>query len=259
MNILNIIAQLRDVFVLILSIGISLILMNSSHHPAAEVFRHGLRQVISVISTPLMFIPRSVQIWSENADLRQQVIELENERNQWRDAMLENIRLRKMLEFEQRADFSYLAAEVIARDPMVNLGSLLLNKGERDGVRVGQAVVTADGLAGVIHEVQATTSIVQIATDGSFAASVRIERNRVDGILRYKGRGTLIMDDVVNNIEIRKGDRVLTSGLGGVIPSGIPVGVVSDTRKVKGGIFQIIEVEPYVAFSRLEEVFVLRL
>jgi len=256
MNLLALLSALRDWVALTIALILSLILMNSSEHPAAEVFREGVGHAVAFVSEPLTVFPRTIELWSENKQLRQELLELSSKQESWRDAMLENVRLRKLLGFRDRPEFVYLASEVIARDPLMTLSSLQLDKGQRDGVRAGQAVVTAEGLAGLIYRVDQSQSVALLATDRNFAASARIERSRVDGIIRWAGGSGLEMTEVPRNLDVRTGDRVVTSGLGGVIPGGLPVGIVTEVAKDEG-LFLRVVVQPYVEYSRLEEVFVL--
>ncbi|MBD3166013.1 rod shape-determining protein MreC [bacterium] len=247
----------RDGLALLLAVLLSLVLMNSANHPSAERFRNGLGQVVSVFTTPFTLIPRTVTVWGQNAALRAELVQLRGEEYEWRDALLENARLRKLLGFRERPDFQYLAGEVIARDPSMNLSGLLLDKGLDDSVKVGQAVVTADGLAGIVISATSGRAVVQLATDRNFSVSARVERSRVDGIVRWAGGYRLRFDDVPKNLDVKAGDRIVTSGLGGVIPGGIPVGRVQKVSKQRGELFQTVTVVPYVSFARLEEVFVL--
>ncbi len=256
MNLLALLSAWRDWIALVLALLISATMMNSSSHPSAERFRGGISAILGVAAAPVMLIPRTVKVWGENAELRAENVRLLGERDNWRDAVLENIRLRRLLGFRDRPEFDYLAAEVIARNPALNLASLLLDKGMEDGVHVGQAVITAEGLAGVVHHAGKGSAVVQLATDRNFAASVRVERSRVDGILRWKQGETLRVDGVARNLDVKKGDRIVTSGLGGVIPGGIPVGLVTHVARSREELFLQVDVDPYVSFARLEEVFV---
>ncbi len=257
MNLLVRISTRKEWIALIAALLISLSMMYSSSYPAAEPFRVGVRYVLGIIGAPVLLVPRTISLWSENAVLRDEVVELKAREYEWRDAVLENIRLRKMLEFREQQQFRYVASEVVARDPSVNLSSILLDKGEKDGVEVGRAVVTVHGLAGVIHTTDAHRSVVQLTLDRQFAASVRVERSRVDGVIRWQGGDRLLLDDVPKNLDVKKGDRIITSGLGGMIPEGVPVGVVEEVSVGLSDIFLTVAVRPYVQFSRLEEVFVL--
>lgn len=256
MNILAYLAAWRDWVALLLALLISLILMNSSDHPAAETYRKGMGRFLSYTTAPFTFVPRTIEVWKENSELRAEVVQLRANENHWRDAVLENARLRKLLGFRDRPDFTYLASEVIARDPSLSLSSLLLDKGRRDSVKVGQGVVTSEGLAGVIHRADGGTAVALLATDRNFAASARVERSRVNGIIRWGGGEKLSFTDVPKHLDIQVGDRIVTSGLGGVIPGGIPVGVVTRVKSSQG-LFLTVDIDPFVEFNRLEEVFVL--
>lgn len=256
MNLLALLSAWRDWVALTLALILSLVMMNSSDHPAADVYRMGVGHAIAFVSQPFTIVPQTLELWSENKKLRDNVMELTSREDQWRDAMLENARLRKLLGFRDRPEFHYLACEVVARDPLMTFSSLLLDKGTKDKVQVGQPVVTAEGLAGLVHRVDKTQSIALLATDRNFAASARVERSRVDGIIRWAGGDQLELTEVPRNLDIREGDRVVTSGLGGVIPGGLPVGVVTSVKRNEG-LFLRVTVQPYVKYARLEEVFVL--
>lgn len=256
MNLLALLSAWRDWVALTLALILSLIMMNSSAHPAADVYRMGVGHAVAFVSEPLTFIPETLELWGENRLLRSQVMELTSQEDQWRDALLENARLRKLLGFRDRPEFRYLACEVVARDPLMTFSSLLLDKGTRDEVQVGQPVVTAEGLAGLVHRTDKTQSVALLATDRNFAASARVERSRVDGIIRWAGGDQLELAEVPRNLDIREGDRVVTSGLGGVIPGGLPVGIVTSVKRNEG-LFLKVTVQPYVKYARLEEVFVL--
>ncbi len=256
MNPFSLLPAWKDWLALILSLLLSLLAMNTSDHPSATAFRQNVGQYLTFMTAPVTFFPRSLNIWRENAQLRADLIRLAQEEYRWRDALLENARLRKLLGFRDRPEFDYLAAEVIARDPSMTYSTLMLDKGARDSVRVGQAVVTAEGLAGMIHRVTPSTSLALLAVDRNFAASARVERSRVDGIVRWVGGDVLELSEVPRNLDVKVGDRVVTSGLGGVIPGGLPVGIVRHVEE-NDNLFLRILVEPYVKFNRLEEVFIL--
>ncbi len=257
MNIIALLTRFRDWIILLVLLLFSVALMNSSPHPAAQVFRQGVSSVVVVFAAPFVFIPNAITLWHENAALREEVMELHDREEQWRDAFLENARLRQLLGFRERPDHSYLAAEVVARDATPGLIAYILDKGNADSVLVGNAVVTDAGLVGKVIETQRHQCRAQLATDRNFAVSARDERSRVDGIIRWRSGYTLEMDDVPRNLDIRIGDRIVTSGLGGLIPEGIPIGVVSEISTERSELFLRIEVQPFVAFARLEEVFIL--
>ncbi|MFC2170789.1 rod shape-determining protein MreC [Calditrichota bacterium] len=257
MNLLVLLSRFKDWVALVLALILSIIFMNSSSYPAAEKFRFGLGKIISYVTTPLTLVPRTIEIWGDNVMLRAENVRLSTEQSRWRDAALENIRLRKMLGFNKREEFKYIAAAVNARNPAMNMSTLLIDKGSEDGIGTGQAVITPEGLLGVIFRSDKQSSIIQLATDPNFAVSARVERSRVDGIIRWRVAEKMLLDDITKNQDVREGDRIITSGLGGVIPAGIPFGLVTRIEKERTELFLDIEVDPYVSFYRLEEVFVL--
>lgn len=246
----------RDWVALVVALVVSVALMSASGHPNADTFRRTVSRPFELFAAPFNFVTRAVSLWDENADLRAKLVELSAERSQWRDALLENARLRRLLGFRDRPEFDYLAAEVIAREPTPALSSLVLDKGSGQGIDVGQAVVTADGLAGVVHRAGPASCTVLLATDRNFAVSARVERTRVDGIVRWAGGGKMALTEVPRNLDVKPGDRVVTSGLGGVIPGGIPIGLVESVNR-EDQLFLEVIVEPFVRYHKLEELFVL--
>lgn len=258
MNILAFLAARKDWIALIIVLLLSMIIMNSSGHESAQQYQYGISKGISFIVSPLDFIPETIRVWKENKELHKKVMSLESEQNQWREAVLENIRLRKMLDFSDNPEFEYLACEVIAKDPAMHISGMLINRGADDSLTIGMLVVTSEGLVGVIHEVGKAGSIVQLATDRNFALSARTQRSRVDGIIRWAGGFRLKFADVPKNLDVRIGDRIITSGLGGFSAPGVPIGVVESVERKKGAIFQEVQVKPFAEFARLEEVFVLK-
>ncbi|MCB2211379.1 rod shape-determining protein MreC [bacterium] len=256
MRLFALLDRLRDWVALLVVLIVSMITMSASNHPSAETFRHSIGRPLELLASPVSALIRATTLWQENAELRKELITMSMERNQYRDALLENSRLRRLLGFRDRPEFQYLAAEVVSRDPNPAFSSLTLDKGRYDGVRVGQAVVTSGGLAGVVHRAGPNSSTVLLATDRNFAVSARVERTRVDGIVRWSGGYQLQLTEIPRNLDVKEGDRIVSSGLGGLIPGGIPIGLV-EAVKLDDPLFMEVSVDPFVPYSRLEEVFVL--
>jgi rod shape-determining protein MreC len=256
MRLLAIFDRLRDWAVLVLVVIVAFITMSASNHPMAETFRHSIGRPLELLASPVSALIRASTLWKENAELRAELLTMSMERNQWRDAMLENSRLRRLLGFRDRPEFDYRAAEVIARDPNPSLSSLTLDKGSHEGVSVGQAVVVSNGLVGVIHRAGPTSATALLAVDRNFAVSARVERSRVNGIVRWAGGSQLLLTEIPRNLDVKPGDRIVTSGLGRLIPGGIPVGIVERVDR-DDPLFLKVHVDPFVSYNRLEEVFVL--
>jgi rod shape-determining protein MreC len=132
----------------------------------------------------------------------------------------------------------------------------MIDKGQEHGVAEGMAVVVAEGVVGRIVRSNLRFSRVLLVTDASSAVASLLQQNRARGVCRGQGE-QLAFDFVLRQEEVKVGDRIVTSGMGGVFPKGLVVGNVGRVEKQEFGLFQAIEVIPSVDFSHLEEVLVL--
>ncbi len=202
----------------------------------------------------------------ENRGLHQKVMEL-SIRNSWlNEERLENQRLRDLLGFKSRLEQVVIPADVVASEPNRRAFTVMINKGREDQVRRNMPVVNMYGLVGKVLDVSAHTAVVQLLIEPSFRASAQVQRSRVLGIIKPGSGFSLRLDNVPLAEDVKEGDRVITSGLGGVFPPGIDIGVVTSAQSEEAfsqdyqtfGIFKMIQVTPWVDFSTLEELFVLK-
>ncbi|MBW2504909.1 MAG: rod shape-determining protein MreC [Deltaproteobacteria bacterium] len=194
-------------------------------------------------------VDENKKLMQENTTLRAALARLD-------EINLENQRLRRLLDFKEVQGIPTLPAQVIAEDASSWLRTIMLNKGERDGVKEGLPVVAAEGVVGRIVRVGPKHSRVLLITDASSALAALIQRNRARGVCRGAG-DLLTFDFVLRQEEVVLGDRVVTSGMGGVFPKGLTVGLVEALEQKDFGLFQAVQVRPAVDFSHLEEVLVL--
>jgi rod shape-determining protein MreC len=117
-------------------------------------------------------------------------------------------------------------------------------------------VVTDQGLAGKVIATSSGFSVVQLLLHKDVRVSARVQRSRVNGIIRWNAGRMLQLMHVPKTLDVESGDLIITSEFSSIFPSGIRIGVVSATRQVPGELFQVIDVSPCVDFDRLEEVFV---
>ena len=190
----------------------------------------------------------------ENKILRQQNSNLAYENMQLQDALLENLRLRKLLGFRQKTKLNLITAEIIGQNPHDIVSGLLLNAGRDLGIQESAAVLTADGLVGKIISADDNYSVCQILLDANSRVSAKIQRNRELGIIAWDGGTQLKLLYIAKTINVYVGDVIITSGMSRIFPENIKIGVVIDISLENEGMFQEIMVQPSVAFSRLEEV-----
>ncbi|PLX77772.1 MAG: rod shape-determining protein MreC, partial [Desulfuromonas sp.] len=132
----------------------------------------------------------------------------------------------------------------------------LIDKGAEDGVEPGMPVVASEGVVGRVVRSSSGQARVLLITDASSAMAALIQHNRARGICRGKG-DDLAFDFVLRQENVNVGDRVVTSGMGGVFPKGLVIGQISSFYRQEFSLFQSIEVTPAVDFAHLEEVLVL--
>ena len=181
---------------------------------------------------------------------------------QGRDALAENARLRALIAWEPLAPWRLRAARVIARDPTTWWRTLTVDYGARDGALVNQPVLTSGGLVGRIREVQPTQSQVALIGDPECGVSAVVVETRDPGIIQDARAapdpdGLVILRTLQPSPDTLAGHRVVTSGLGGVFPRGIPVGEVVDTRLADGGLYTEARVRLWANLNQLEEIWIL--
>jgi len=203
--------------------------------------------------------PRDVaQLMQENAaleaelaHLRTQIIELQQQMGEYRI-------LSALLDFARAyPEYQYVGASVIGRDPSPFLKYIHINRGSDDGLRRGMPVVTQQGLVGRVSQVTASAALVQLITDPSVTVDVRLEPSRAEAILSGSITADIGLDMILQDITVKPGDLVLTSGLGGAYPPDILIGQITGVRSRDYDLFQSASLQPVVDFANLEIVLVI--
>ena len=197
-----------------------------------------------------------VGLEKENQALKKELQDLKLQMNRYREADLANQRLRALLNFKKSIATPLLPAQLVAFDPSGWFQTILIDKGRNDGVVQDMAVVSAEGLVGRVIGVSNHHAKVLLILDGNSAVDAYIQRSRARGVLVGLGRELCLLKYVQRNEDVQVGDKVISSGMGGVFPKGLLVGTVQEVVRASSGLFQRVEVEPAVNFSRLEEVMV---
>jgi rod shape-determining protein MreC len=198
------------------------------------------------------------QLQQDNDRLRQEVDRLSQEAVQVPELQRENALLRAELGFNQEnPQFKWVSARIIAFDPSNLVQAIILDQGSRSGIANGMTVVTPRGLVGTVIQVTPNTSKVLLITDVSSSVESLVQSSRAKGVVSGSRTGQLMMTYIPQSTKVQSGDRVVTSGLGGVYPEGIWVGTIADVRQNAEDLYQSAMLEPAVDFGRLEEVMVI--
>jgi len=238
-------------------LAVSVILLAMNDGSQIRTIRSLAVVSVGMLQDAVGIIPNYFDLRRENQVLRELNVTLADEVNRLREARLENLRLRRLLGLKVRGEFGFVAANVIGKNLQLLRNTVTLDAGEWNGVHTDMPVVTENGLAGKIVATSGRFAVAQILYNKDIRVSAKIERSRVDGIIRWEGGPTLVLQDVAKTLDVRTGDVVITSEYSSFFPPGIRIGVVVSASGAEGSLFQSIEVGPAVDFSRLEEVFVI--
>jgi len=198
-----------------------------------------------------------VGVREENQQLRELVKQLNARVVQNREAVLANERLQQLLDLRTALHMPSIAARVIGEDVTPWFRTVIINRGSVDGVREGMPVIAAAGIVGRVVRVAATSSRLLLLTDNASAIAATVQRSRARGVVKGKSGQLCSLEFSQRGEDVKVGDVIVSSGIGGVFPKALPIGEVTMVKKGEYGIFQTVELRPFVSMSRLEEVLVL--
>lgn len=203
------------------------------------------------------------QLQAENERLKERVAELEELARLGEDAIEENERLYDLLGLrEKRSDFVFESAKITARGASNWASTLTLNKGSNQGIAAGDCVVDQYGnLVGIVKEVSSVwcTLITVVDTDLEMGGLVaRTDSAAIlEGDFELMGQGKLKLTYLPENTQLIAGDQVLTSGMGGVYPSGLVVGTIDEILTDASGMNRYAVISPAAELEQLKQVFVI--
>jgi len=244
---------------LALTLAVSTFLLVRSPQSDLTPIRRGVLHLISAGQTLFRLPIRLASLEEENRYLRSRLLEKVLYETEVRELRLENARLRRMLEYKEKGHLELLVVRVLAHDAESPPTAITIDAGLSDGVRAYQAVIGPEGLLGRIDAEPGThRALVRLITDPGLRVSVVVENEgRAMGILRREGT-RMEVDNVPQEALVSEGDRVVTSGMGGIFPSGLFVGHVAAVKDDPHALFKEITIVPRARFDRLEEVFIIR-
>lgn len=233
---------------------------------------HSVRGAVSVVTTPVRVLGSLVatpfnaagnvmgnltasqetlsELREQNAELTAQVAELSESKKT-------SERLESLLNLQSTYNLTSTAARIIANSSDAWSRAVTIDKGTAAGFSCGMAVCNSGGVIGQIVEVSATTSTVQLITDEGSGVSAMIQSTRAQGMLQGQPDGSLRLSYVSTESDVKVGDIVITSGIGGVYPKGLPLGTVSSVEKSDNDVYYTIVVRAQSTAENNEEVLVI--
>jgi rod shape-determining protein MreC len=229
---------------------------------ASAPIQYGATQLALGISGILQEYVYLVDVGRENDRLREENARLRAANYRLSNEGIENRRLRRLLDLRDEVRGSLLSAQIIGKEvsPFFRVTRVVLDRGERDRLKPGMPVITAEGLVGQVRRTWGRYADVLLVADKTSAIDVVVQRTGARGMLK----GTGAEDDYVCQLEqlsreddVKEGDLVVTSGLGQRFPGSILVGRIKSVVKREYGLYQEATVTPAVHFSHLEEVLIM--
>jgi rod shape-determining protein MreC len=268
---LTFLRRTRAVFVtaLLLLVGAVLVLRTTAGHSRDD----RLGRLFLEVMAPLQRTTAVVGIWisrgtqqvtdilharDQVAVLRAEVEALTAETARLDEVELENQRLRTLVDFREHLRGEALTARIIGRDATGLSRTLTVDRGEQDGIARGAAVLAPAGVVGQVFMVSPHAARVLLVTDHNSGIDGLVQRTRARGIIEGTIDGGCGLKFVKRTEDIQVGDLVVTSGIDGIFPKGLPIGKVAAVDTRGKGLFQYAEVAPRVDPARLEEVLVTR-
>jgi rod shape-determining protein MreC len=234
-------------------------------------------RIVTVVLTPVEYVVSRVgysvrhagttvgeliEVYRQNQALKAENENLRREILNDTEIVAENARLKAMLDYRKATpQFDTVVATVVARDPAAWTNVIVINRGTDHGVAKDMAVVTPQGLVGSVVQAYNNSAKVQLILDPRSAVGALVQRpeSRVAAIVEGSSTKPLAprMINIARDADIIKGDKVITSGFGGIYPKGILVGEVVDVVNEEGGLLKYAVLKPAADFDRLEEVAVI--
>ncbi len=260
--------RVRRVVLLSSVIAVCLVLLTLQSRGRGALAGQAIGVVAAPLQTVLTKVGRgAVGMWTtyvdwkafraENRRIREELAGLRVEALRVRETEEENARLRRLLALQERLPLSTLSGEVIARE-WGWARALTVNRGAADRIIRMTPAINPEGLVGRVVEVRSGSSIIQTINDPASTVGGTVQRTRTSGIVEGEPSGATRFKYMARDGEApRVGDLVVTSGLGGLFPKGIPIGRVGALIERGSALFQYAVLTPEVDFQRLEEVLLL--
>lgn len=250
------------IVLLVSVIVVPFLVFSGRMRPHVSIFATAAQEVIypfeHVWHVSTSFVSRTWQRYSnlhraavENETLRKQIATLQTKLLLYEDRDTETQRLRKFLRLPYRYGVKMVAAEVIA-PPVLPFPAFRVNRGSRHGVQIGMPVVNPTGVVGRVIRTGLFHADVQLLIDTGFYADVLIQRTRVRSLLQGDLDNCVL--SIHHTAEMKIGDAIITSGISGDFPKGIPVGRVVRISYKTDNVAQQITVKPWVDYMQMEEV-----
>jgi rod shape-determining protein MreC len=247
----------RAIASLIAMVAVCLVLLTSNETQQQRIARALTLSIFYPFQFYLSETTRIKNIFTENKTMKEEIATQSVAIALLREKALEIERLEDLLQLQNKLSYDLVTARVVAKEPSFISRGAVISVGSDNQIAPYMPVINSSGVIGKVIQVTRHMAMAQLLNDPSNRTGVLIQRTRETGILETEdGREFFIRCRV--HAEVEKGDTVVTSGLGGVYPKGLKVGIISRIEAARDPLFKILSVIMKVDFNHLEEVFVMR-
>jgi rod shape-determining protein MreC len=247
----------RTIASLIAMVCLNLVLLTSSTARQQQIARVLTFSVFYPFQFYLSQTTRIKNIFAENKTMKQEIAAQSATIALLKEKTQEIGRLEELLQLQNELSYDLVTARVVAKEPSFISRSAVISVGTENGISPYMPVINSSGVVGKIIQSTRHMAMVQLLNDPSNRTGVMIRRTRETGILETENSTNFFIKCRVH-ADVTVGDTIVTSGLGGVYPKGMSVGVISRIQEGSDPLFKLLFVTENVDFNRLEEVFVMR-
>jgi len=246
----------KEYIVLVVLLIVSLILLSQNSSQGIQKVRSIAFGTFASVTSVFTDVFNISNLKNENENLRRTNAEMMLHLSRLREYAIVNEDLKGLLALKDSSTFPLISATIVSKSLTKSQGTITLNAGNNQSVKVGMPVITDKGIVGIIYSTADNYSIARTLTNVDLKVTVKSERTRENAVLKWNGEW-LVMINVPKTFDLKKGDRIVTSEISSIIPFPLPVGLVYEIGNVEKGIFNEVKVQPFVDFQKTENVFIL--
>lgn len=246
----------KEYLVLVLLVVLSLTLLTQNNNPQVQRVRAVAFGSFATVSSVFYDVFNITQLKNENAILRESNAELMIQISMLREQGILNRELKGLIGLKDTSSLPFFPATIVSKSLSVTQNTITINAGQLDGIKPGMPVISFRGFVGIIQSCSESFSIARTLKNVDLKFTVKNEKNRLNGIMKWDGEKLMIVD-VPRTYDFDVGDRIITSEISSIIPIPIPVGLVSKIEEDKTGLLNLIQVTPFEEVLSLENVFIL--
>ena len=246
----------KEYLVLVILVILSLSLLTQNNNPQIQKVRAVAFGSFASVSSIFYDLFNITQLKNENSVLRKTNADLMLQLSMLREQGILNQELKGMLGLIDTAMLPLCSATIVSKSLSVTQNTITLNVGQSAGIKPGMPVISYRGLVGIIQTCSDNFSIARTIKNVDLKLTVKNEKNRLNGIMKWDGEKLMIVD-VPRTYDFDIGDRIVTSEVSSIIPIPVPIGLVTSIQDDKTGLMNLIQVTPFEEVLSVENVFVL--